>query len=322
MYKSIFLSHNSNDKNFVRRLANDLRANGIKAWVDEAEILIGDSLLDKIQMGISEMDYLGVILSENSVNSEWVRKEIEMAMTLEIEGRKVKVLPFLLSEDIEIPLFLRSRLYADFSKNDRYVESLQSILLRLGVEKPVVTSTQLKSSAKFEVLKTDVYMSMNDSKGEDVDFRKVEKIRLLEEGVIDIPEEAGADGTVQEFYVTNGEVVSIKKEEGLYRVITNIVCSELGEVVERAFGWKAINGFTADEEYMLFKHDYPTPTLNINITFPDDRPPKSTQGLIRVGNIDNKYHVQPVIHQDSKANISWLIQAPSDKDKFRIEWKW
>ena len=32
MISSIFLSHNSKDKSFVRRLANDLKSNGVKTW--------------------------------------------------------------------------------------------------------------------------------------------------------------------------------------------------------------------------------------------------------------------------------------------------
>ena len=43
---SIFLSHNSKDKHFVRKLANDLRRQGFYVWVDEAEIKLGDSLIE------------------------------------------------------------------------------------------------------------------------------------------------------------------------------------------------------------------------------------------------------------------------------------
>ena len=44
---SAFLSHNSNDKPFVRRLASELRAAGVKVWVDEAELRVGDSLFGR-----------------------------------------------------------------------------------------------------------------------------------------------------------------------------------------------------------------------------------------------------------------------------------
>ena len=39
-----FLSHSSMDKGFVRRLATDLVANGVKVWIDEQRILVGDSI--------------------------------------------------------------------------------------------------------------------------------------------------------------------------------------------------------------------------------------------------------------------------------------
>ncbi len=77
---SIFLSHSHSDKEFARRLANDLKKKGVKVWIDEAELEIGDSLIEKISEGIDSMDYLAVLLSPDSVSSNWVRKEISIAV--------------------------------------------------------------------------------------------------------------------------------------------------------------------------------------------------------------------------------------------------
>lgn len=68
--KSIFLSHSSKDKFFVRTLAEHLNRYGINVWLDEAEINIGDSLTEKIGKAIESTDYVGVVLSHNSINSE------------------------------------------------------------------------------------------------------------------------------------------------------------------------------------------------------------------------------------------------------------
>ena len=102
---SIFLSHNSNDKKFVRRLGKALSKKGIKVWIDEAEIKTGESLLRKISEGIRDMEYLAVVLSPNSVSSSWVQKELETATTLEIKNKRLKVIPILQS------LRLRRRVY-------------------------------------------------------------------------------------------------------------------------------------------------------------------------------------------------------------------
>lgn len=128
---SIFLSHNSADKPFVRKLASDINKNGHYAWVDMAEIKVGDSLIGKIEEGIMKCDYLGVVLSANSIKSEWVTREVRVALSQEICGKRVKVLPILL-EKVQLPLFLMDKRYADFTEEDYYENSLFSILTCLS----------------------------------------------------------------------------------------------------------------------------------------------------------------------------------------------
>jgi hypothetical protein len=128
----VFMSHNWRDKDFVRRLALDLKSAGASVWIDEAEIKIGDSLIEKIRNGIDEVDYLAVILSSRSVDSEWVKKEVDIAMNQEIENKRVKVLPILL-EQCGLPGFLKGKLYADFTTEDRYASALALLLDKLGL---------------------------------------------------------------------------------------------------------------------------------------------------------------------------------------------
>jgi tetratricopeptide (TPR) repeat protein len=133
---SIFLSHNHADKPFARRLAQDLQAAGARVWLDEREIKLGDSLIEKIRQGIDEMEYFGAILSKHSVQSRWVQEELDTAMSLQIEGKRIKVLPLVI-EDCELPGFLKGKLYADFRNKrrntKRYKEELEKILQRLGI---------------------------------------------------------------------------------------------------------------------------------------------------------------------------------------------
>ena len=58
----IFLSHTHADKSFVRRLASDLKTRGVKVWLDEWELGVGDSLTQRIQAGILEAGYLALVL--------------------------------------------------------------------------------------------------------------------------------------------------------------------------------------------------------------------------------------------------------------------
>lgn len=126
----IFISHNINDKNIARKLADDLNSKGIKVWIDEAEIKLGDSLIRKIREGIDIVDYLLVLLSKHSIDSEWVTKEVDIAMNQEIEGKTVKVLPVLL-DDIDLPGFLKGKMYGDLRTMDQYDTLLSQIERRM-----------------------------------------------------------------------------------------------------------------------------------------------------------------------------------------------
>jgi len=126
---SVFLSHNSADKPFVRKLARDLSKFDVHCWIDEAEIKVGDSLIQKIGEGITDCEFLGVVLSPNSTSSEWVKRELEIALNTEIAGRKIKALPILLA-DCEIPPFLQGKVYADFRR--AYNSGLSSLINRLA----------------------------------------------------------------------------------------------------------------------------------------------------------------------------------------------
>jgi hypothetical protein len=132
-YHSLFMSHTGVDKPFVRRLRDDLLAHGVpRVWVDEAEIQIGDSLIAKIEEGMKVSRYFAVVLSRQSINAPWVKKELDVAMTREIARGEVVVLP-LLYEECELPEFLKGKLYADFTDPEAYSEMLAKLLRRLRI---------------------------------------------------------------------------------------------------------------------------------------------------------------------------------------------
>lgn len=132
----VFLSHAHADKAFARRLAADLRVAGHTVWIDEAEINIGDSLVEKIREGLDQVDFVAAILSAASIASPWVTRELDIASNREMQEKRVVVLP-LLVEKVPLPGFLQGKLYGDFTSPDRYAETLASVLKSLGIATPV-----------------------------------------------------------------------------------------------------------------------------------------------------------------------------------------
>jgi len=133
LVKRVFLSHNSEDKPFARKIALYLKKYGIFVWIDEAEIKIGDSLTNKISKALEHVDYLVVLLSTNSVTSAWVNKELNIMMEKEIITSKTLILPVLI-EKCSIPIFLRDKLYANVSEKRNKNREFKKLLLALGVD--------------------------------------------------------------------------------------------------------------------------------------------------------------------------------------------
>lgn len=112
----VFISYSHSDAPFVNNLAAHLVKRNAHVWVDSWELNVGDSILGRVQQAIQESSALLVVLSKNSVASEWCKKELSAGLMRELDEKRVVVLPVLL-EDCEVPIFLREKMYADFRTN-------------------------------------------------------------------------------------------------------------------------------------------------------------------------------------------------------------
>ena len=148
---TVFLSHSHADKPFARKLAASLRAAGHGVWIDEAEIDIGDSLVEKIREGLDQVDYVAAILSSSSIDSLWVTRELDIASNRELEEGRVIVLP-LLVEKVKLPGFLKGKFYGDFTDEDQYDNMLELLLRKLGKPENTPDATAEEIAALREAL--------------------------------------------------------------------------------------------------------------------------------------------------------------------------
>ena len=143
--KRVFLCHSSADKPFVDRLANDLTQMNVGVWYDKWEIKLGDSILTKISEGIESHDYLAIILSKTSVQSDWVRLELNAGLMKELEEKEVFVLPLLL-EDCKVPVLLKDKRRADFKNS--YEDGFEELLFKIfpDSEKTITRTKEFRSA--------------------------------------------------------------------------------------------------------------------------------------------------------------------------------
>ncbi len=94
----IFISHASADDDFVKKLRRALEDSGLPVWVDSRNLRGGDKLSPEIETAIAQARQVIVVLSPNTINSPWVRHEIQQALRVE-QLRKddsYRVIPLLL----------------------------------------------------------------------------------------------------------------------------------------------------------------------------------------------------------------------------------
>lgn len=125
----VFICHASEDKQrFVLPFAAALRENGVDAWVDEFEILSGDSVVRKIfDQGIEEAKAVIAVISKVSVTKPWVQAELDVAVVRRIEG-KTKLIPVVL-EDAQVPNALSASRWERVDDVQNFNGALQKVLL-------------------------------------------------------------------------------------------------------------------------------------------------------------------------------------------------
>lgn len=81
--KQAFISHASKDDTFVNSLRQALELHGASVWADSRELLPGDLLQPVIQQAITDAENFFLLVSPNTFQSKWVKKELDFAKSLQ-----------------------------------------------------------------------------------------------------------------------------------------------------------------------------------------------------------------------------------------------
>lgn len=97
----VFLSHSSRDTWLAQAIARKLRAAGIAVWIDEMSLSGGDNLLPVIVSNMKKADEAIVVVSNESMRSQWIATEIGIAIAL---GKRITPLLNNIDHDAVAPL--------------------------------------------------------------------------------------------------------------------------------------------------------------------------------------------------------------------------
>ncbi len=92
-FYSCFISYSHSDEEFSRRLHSRMRSENLRVWYAPEDIRGGRKLHEEIFYAIQIHDKLLLVLSERSMESQWVITEIRRALKVEREEGRRKLFP-------------------------------------------------------------------------------------------------------------------------------------------------------------------------------------------------------------------------------------
>jgi hypothetical protein len=316
---SVFLCHSSDDKPFVRVLASHLRNSGVKVWLDEAEIHVGESLIGKIGVALDTVDFVAVVLSISSIHSEWVERELRVALLREFGERKVVVLPILLHK-VPIPPFLRDKRYADCSNPEELEEGFRLLLSALGVSQEHLSLLQ-KQNFKFHQLHH--FIAIKDVQGHIAIWRKETTATPFHPGIAFWRDEQfHATGKLRFIKSEPGVIDEIRQDGGTLTVVTRFEKPlEQGVTFVKALEIEVSDSSCNPEEDFSWVLMGDFEEFGIHIAVPIERPFKEPPQVCYM--LSTQECQIPTVSVSEKMNaVDFVVRPPIQGAKYVVRWKW
>lgn len=125
---TVFISHRGSDSVVARNLADGLRDHGLEVWLDLDEVKPGDSIIARMNSGLSETDRLILLYSDDTTGGAWMDREWMSYLARQLDGEGVRIIPARIGHSTG-PAILADLKYADLSKNwELGVQALVQVL--------------------------------------------------------------------------------------------------------------------------------------------------------------------------------------------------
>jgi tetratricopeptide (TPR) repeat protein len=129
----IFISYNRTDEEWAGRLGARLeqekrQGRPIKVFFAPWDIRPGDSIAGSIEEALTRSRYVGLVMTPEALQSEWVKAERLGITHLDTEERRKRLIPLRRRRSDEIPPLLRGIRDIDFEDDSRFEEAFRELL--------------------------------------------------------------------------------------------------------------------------------------------------------------------------------------------------
>lgn len=138
----VFISYSRRDSAFVEKLADTLRAAGVRTWTDVESIPAGANWQKEIEKGLLNASVLIYVASKNSVSSTWMDAELQAFLR-----QQRRLIPIVIDDEgaSHLPVPLRQFQWADFRgdygvASRKLLEGIRFLQHEQPIERPTFKS--------------------------------------------------------------------------------------------------------------------------------------------------------------------------------------
>lgn len=140
----IFLSYHHSDAEFVHQIDMKLRANEVKTFIDEINLLPGDLEQEEIEKALRKSRSFAVFLGKNDLQG-WVYEQMRIAIQNRIGDPSFRVIPILAPgatfvDPSDLPDFLNRAYRLDYRKGISDTQAFYRLLQSIRNERKVIKS--------------------------------------------------------------------------------------------------------------------------------------------------------------------------------------
>lgn len=147
MQNKVMISYSSVDRDFATELEGHLRSYGVATLFDDTFADAGDRVTTILEDMVRGASVLVVILTPDSIDSQWVRFELSLFRTRMIVDNSLKIVPLLLRE-CDVPEELKSLSIADVSSPVTRPQVLSGVITALRADfsgNDTITASRISS---------------------------------------------------------------------------------------------------------------------------------------------------------------------------------
>jgi TIR domain len=144
---SLFLSYSYKDELFARKFGDDLRSSNFEVWPNDSMLMLQQQFYEAVRLEIEDADYLLVLMSVESLRSDTIRHEVDLAL-----GRgKGLVIPVLIEAAAAplVPEKLRNIQWLDLSDPSSYGPRLRQFAEEIETRQQE-KAVEIEAPAKIE----------------------------------------------------------------------------------------------------------------------------------------------------------------------------